>query len=301
MAQVQAPGAGADAQKSEQRSERPPRNSERGERGRGGERGNRGERSERPERTDNRADGRGEARSDTRPDARPEGRAEGRPEGRPEGRNEPRADRPPREDNDRSAPAESDRRDTSAMDIAQAAPRADNTPVDGEQGNGSETREKRSRDRYGRERRERGPRQEQAPQEGTSPELTNLDTAAAPAAAPVAAAPASPVRPVPVPVAAPAPQVQTAAVPRELPKVENFALPLGELAQVAESSGLQWVNSDAAKIAAVQAAIAAEPKALHVPRERPAPVQIDQGPLVLVETKRDLNDMTLPFEKTTTS
>ena len=69
------------------------------------------------------------------------------------------------------------------------------------------------------------------------------------------------------------------------------------MAQVAESSGLQWVNSDAAKIAAVQAAIAAEPKPVHVPRERPPAVEIDEGPLVLVETKRDLGDMKLPFEQ----
>jgi len=83
-----------------------------------------------------------------------------------------------------------------------------------------------------------------------------------------------------------------------MPKLQAFDLPLAELAQVAESSGLIWVNSDAEKIAAVQAAIAAEPKQIHVPRERPAAVQIDDGPLILVETKRDLRDMTLPFEAT---
>ena len=40
----------------------------------------------------------------------------------------------------------------------------------------------------------------------------------------------------------------------------------------------------------------AEPQPVHVPRERPAPVTLDAGPLVLVETKRDLRNMTLPFE-----
>ena len=60
---------------------------------------------------------------------------------------------------------------------------------------------------------------------------------------------------------------------------------------------MQWVSSDSAKIAAVQAAIAAEPKPVHVPRVRPEPVSIDAGPLVLVETKRDLRNMTLPFEQ----
>ena len=70
------------------------------------------------------------------------------------------------------------------------------------------------------------------------------------------------------------------------------------LQAVAAASGLQWVNSDSEKIAAVQAAIAAEPKPVHVPRERPPVVVLDEGPLVLVETRRDLAAMTLPFEQT---
>ena len=82
-----------------------------------------------------------------------------------------------------------------------------------------------------------------------------------------------------------------------MPKVTTYTLPTESLVEVAQSSGLQWVNSDAAKIAAVQAAIAAEAKPIHVPRERPEPVSIDAGPLVLVETKRDLRNMTLPFEQ----
>ena len=71
--------------------------------------------------------------------------------------------------------------------------------------------------------------------------------------------------------------------------------------QVAQSSGLQWVNSDPERIAQVQAAIAAEPQPVHVPRERPAAVVMDTGPLVLVETKRDLRNMTLPFEESNPS
>jgi ribonuclease E len=67
------------------------------------------------------------------------------------------------------------------------------------------------------------------------------------------------------------------------------------LNQVANSSGLQWVNSDPAKIAAVQALIAAEPKPVHVPRQRPAAVVRDEGPLILVETRKDLSEMKLPF------
>lgn len=81
-----------------------------------------------------------------------------------------------------------------------------------------------------------------------------------------------------------------------LPVVQAYALPLQELAQVAETSGLVWVNSDPARIAEAQAAIAAEIKPAHVPRERPPLVVSDEGPLVLVETRRDLASMKLPFE-----
>jgi ribonuclease E len=45
--------------------------------------------------------------------------------------------------------------------------------------------------------------------------------------------------------------------------------------------------------------MAAEAKPIHVPRERPAAPQLDAGPLVLVETKRDLAKVELPFEKAT--
>ena len=81
-----------------------------------------------------------------------------------------------------------------------------------------------------------------------------------------------------------------------MPAVGRFELPLQSLHDIASASGLQWVNSDADKIAAVQAAIAAEPKPVHVPRERPPVVVIDEGPLVLVETRRDLSEMRLPFD-----
>jgi ribonuclease E len=90
--------------------------------------------------------------------------------------------------------------------------------------------------------------------------------------------------------AAPAP-----APGRPLPKVQAFQLPVDDLMNVAQGSGLQWVMSDADKIAAARAAMAAEPKPVHVPRERPPVVVADEGPLVLVETKRDLGNLQLPF------
>jgi ribonuclease E len=174
---------------------------------------------------------------------------------------------------------------------------------------GEERRERRSRDRYGRDRRERGPREEASPasNEGAvAPESTEerrtryptgfvADEEVAAASEPRVVQEA--VEPAPAPAASPAPLPAASAAPRHMPKVGRFELPIEQLKQVAEGSGLQWVNSDADKIAAVQAAIAAEPKPVHVPRERPPIVVIDEGPLVLVETRRDLRDLKLPFEQ----
>ena len=86
-----------------------------------------------------------------------------------------------------------------------------------------------------------------------------------------------------------------ATAPAGLPKVQTYVLPVASLIEVAEGSGLKWVNSDPEKIAQAQAAIAAEPKPVHVPRERPPAVVIEEGPLVLVETRKDLSNLNLPF------
>ena len=82
-----------------------------------------------------------------------------------------------------------------------------------------------------------------------------------------------------------------------MPQVQAFVLPEAKMHAIAENVGLQWVTSDADKIAAVQAAIAAEALPVRAPRERPAVVALDDGPLVLVETRRDLSEMPLPFEQ----
>ncbi len=78
--------------------------------------------------------------------------------------------------------------------------------------------------------------------------------------------------------------------------VAPFELPIDSLEAVATNAGLQWVNSDADKIRAVQAAMAAEPRPVHVPRERQPAPSVDAGPLVLVETRKDLSNVKLPFE-----
>jgi len=143
----------------------------------------------------------------------------------------------------------------------------------------------------------------QAPTQGVQALTTETPAAVAegrPApvlAAPVAAV-AAPAQAAPRATAPVAPVAPVAATPlaKGLPKVQAYTLSIDAMNEVAQTSGLQWVNSDAAKVAQVQAAIAAEPKPVHVPRE-PQPVVLpDNGPLVLVETRKDLRNMPLPFE-----
>jgi len=88
-----------------------------------------------------------------------------------------------------------------------------------------------------------------------------------------------------------------ARAPAAMPAVPSFELPLSDLQQVADGAGLQWVHSDADKVLAVRQAIAEEPKPAHVPRERKPVTLPDDGPLVLVETRKDLSELTLPFER----
>ena len=192
---------------------------------------------------------------------------------------------------------------------------------------GEERRERRSRDRYGRDRRERnGERageRERAPKDDATeqesamdraevrepvarsyfdrPSTTATTEASAPAEARADAKPdhalvaTSTDGPRPAPAPAVAVAVAVAAIVPAMPAVTRFTLPMDELAQIAERSGLQWVNSDAGKVAAAQAAIAAEPAPIHVPRERPPLALPDEGPLVLVETRKDLRNLNLPF------
>ena len=66
-----------------------------------------------------------------------------------------------------------------------------------------------------------------------------------------------------------------------MPRIQAFTLPVADMQAVAQGSGLEWVNSNPERIAA-------EPKPVHVPRERKPLVIVDEGPLVLVETRKDL-------------
>lgn len=128
--------------------------------------------------------------------------------------------------------------------------------------------------------------------------------APAPAAAPVMAyLPAADGEPLPVaaapePVAAPvvAEEAPAPAAVAATPAPAAYTLPMASLAELAQSAGLEWVNSDADKVRAAQEAMAREPKPVHVPREPKPVVVIDEGKLTLVETRKDLGQMKMPFD-----
>ncbi len=302
---------GGDRAERGERSERPEGRGERTERT---ERGPRPERGNRPPR-DGQAEGKTDRRTPEAAGTEAAPAAEGRTERAPraERSGEPRRERGERGDRRRER---GPRQDEAQGDALQAGvPTADTVPqtndvpqqdlgasvprAEGEAGQ-EERRERRSRDRYGRDRRERSERPQNeasgadsnAPSdaEGTAPaprpqrerrerfhqEERAVDNRAT-EQAPAAAAPAAPLR-------------------TGMPRIGSYELPLQSLSELAHSASMEWVQSNAERVAAVQAAIAAEPKPVHVPRERPAPVVLDEGPLILVETRKDLAQLNMPFE-----
>ena len=133
----------------------------------------------------------------------------------------------------------------------------------------------------------------------SEPNLSETQASKAPAAAQIEAPAAVPEAPrhdaspaVPTEADAPAPA---------LPSTTDYTLPVDALQALAQAAGLQWVQSDADKVAAVQAAIAAEPAPVRIQRERPAAVVLDDGPLILVETRQDLAALRLPFDDDTSN
>ncbi|WP_374661053.1 Rne/Rng family ribonuclease [Inhella sp.] len=155
----------------------------------------------------------------------------------------------------------------------------------------------------GRRRRRRGPRRDREEAQAVEGQAT---TSTEHDAAPQQLELAPPATEQPIVVAeSPAAQAaahtsqEPAAATPKAPVAEvaaRFELPTDALQALAESSGLTWVHSDADKVAAAQAAIAAEVKPVHVPRERPPLVVADEGPLVLVETRKDLGQARFPFD-----
>jgi ribonuclease E len=205
-------------------------------------------------------------------------------------------------------------------DQGENAPAGTDAPAQGPEGEEQDGRRRRNRG----ERTERGERPRRERREGgdtvdanTSAESIQASATEASTTAPSAdlsmALPAAsmdtgpfslaPAEATPAPVAAPATLVAEAVQTAEVtpvvvtPAAAPFALPIDALHAIAQEAGLQWVNSDADKIRAAQETIANEPKPVRVPRERKPAMVLDEGPLVLVETRKDLAQITLPFER----
>jgi len=193
--------------------------------------------------------------------------------------------------------------DAEAAPNADPGARAEAVDADrpeGERGEGERADGERRRRRGGRGRnRDRGAAEggEQVPAEAGDTAVAEGGATDAPAVA-VESLPEARPEPVAQPVmAAEAPAA--APAPRAEPiRIEPYLLPTEALASLAAAAGLDWVQSDAGKIAAVQAAMAAEPKPVRVPREPKRHVLVDDGPLVLVETRKDLSQLKLPFDQT---
>ena len=273
------------------RAERPPRearpgerSNERGERNRGP----RGDRPPRPERDNAPATldaatqpAAASAESAPAPTERPaRGERDGRRE-RGEGRRE-RGERRPRQNEAGDNNAQQGPDAGAAHEPSRLAPHgsalqgestamssngADTNP--GNPPNGDDRRDRRSRDRYGRDRHERNDR---AQNDGFNPTAASAE---------------------PAPATAPTGHSMARGA---MPKIGSYALPIQDLNALAHQSGLEWVHSNADRVAQVQAAIAAEPRPIHVPRERPPIVVVDEGPLILVETRKDLRQMNMPFD-----
>ena len=190
-------------------------------------------------------------------------------------------------------------KDHGAEATSDQAMTAETTDTDGdavnEHTNERQPREpRRSRDRYGRDRRRRQDDSEGATETGSADSAETVEPTSAVASISVSATTIEVTR---EPIAATsAPAAVGKATVGGMPRVQPYQLSVSDLEAVASQSGLIWVNSDAEKIAKVQAAIAAEPTPIHVPRERVPAAVVDHGPLILVETKRDLSQMQMPFD-----
>lgn len=191
--------------------------------------------------------------------------------------------------------ADGDQAGTDRDESASAAPEGSAEGQADEDGN----RRGRGRDRDRGGRRER---REQTDEALTLSVPSANDAGTGPfslaAEAPAEASPVVATQPVEAiePAAPAAALVQPEPLQAAAPAVPAYELPLTDLSALATQAGLEWVQSDSDKIRAVAEAIAAEPRPVHVPRERKPAVVLDEGPLVLVETRKDLSQIRLPFE-----
>ncbi|OYY13317.1 MAG: hypothetical protein B7Y67_12500, partial [Polynucleobacter sp. 35-46-11] len=122
--------------------------------------------------------------------------------------------------------------------------------------------------------KERAPRAPREPREQRAPRQSNRPDNAA--TAPTAQAVVTSVTAAAIEVIAkPAP---------ELPKVAFQALEETPLHSVVQSAGMVWVATDSSKHQEAQSQIKAEPEVLPMGRTPKAPVNLQTGPMVLVET-----------------
>jgi len=120
------------------------------------------------------------------------------------------------------------------------------------------------------ELKERAPRASREPREQRAPRQNNRTDNAPPTS---------------TPTTAPAPAIEVIAKPiPELPKVAFQALEETPLHSVVQSAGMVWVATDSGKHQEAQSQIKAEPEILPTGRTPKAPVSLQNGPMVLVET-----------------
>ena len=70
-----------------------------------------------------------------------------------------------------------------------------------------------------------------------------------------------------------------------LPSVTPAPMPIDQLHAVLQQAGLSLVQTEPGKFSETQARLAAEPRPVRVPRERPQLPPLDEGPLIQVETR----------------
>jgi ribonuclease E len=133
-----------------------------------------------------------------------------------------------------------------------------------------------------------------APVVAAEPVSAPIPTPAPPA--PVYAAPAAAASVAAAPMAEPAWVSTPAPAAAAAASTQPFVLQTDALHAVAETAGLQWVGSDASKIRAAQEALVNEPAPLRAGRTPKNVVAAEDGPLVMIETVKDLAQVKLPFE-----
>jgi ribonuclease E len=127
---------------------------------------------------------------------------------------------------------------------------------------------------------------------------------AAPVASALHATPTS-LTEAPAQVPVPAAPVTAHALPREnMPTLAPVSaedadllptpLPVQDLQAVVQAAGLQWVQSDPARVVQAERAMRKLPVPSRAPRERKPKTLQDEGPLLLVETQTKLPTLHIP-------